>query len=118
MENYYASPSVMILLRNRGLFARGTVLKNSRMVPSQIILTKSETATLPGGYARMDICEFAKMMTLGWTDKNPVHFVSTADGSEARTTVQRQRTKLLTTVSCPTAIPTYNKNMQWVDRHD
>jgi hypothetical protein len=79
MDNYYyTSPSVVILLHNRGSFARGTVLKNRCIVPSQIILTKSETATLSDGYVRMAVCEFTKMLAFGWNDKNPVHCVSTA----------------------------------------
>jgi hypothetical protein len=45
IDSYHTSPSVTIILRNRGLFVRGMVLKNHSMVPSQIILTRSETAT-------------------------------------------------------------------------
>jgi hypothetical protein len=41
MENYYTSPVVLILLRNRGIYAIGTVKKNRRMVPSQIVLTEA-----------------------------------------------------------------------------
>jgi hypothetical protein len=93
-------------------------LKNHRMVPSQIILTKFETANFPDGHTRMGICEFAKILAFGWNDKTPVHFVSTTDGSEARATVQRKCKKLVATVSCPTTVPTYNKNMPGVDRHD
>jgi hypothetical protein len=69
MDNFYTSPLDMILLRNIGLFARGAVLKNRHMVPSQIILTKSETANLPDGHAGMPVCEFAKMMAFGWNEK-------------------------------------------------
>jgi hypothetical protein len=36
MDNYYTSPAVFILLRNRGVcYARGTVKKNRWMAPSQ-----------------------------------------------------------------------------------
>jgi hypothetical protein len=59
------------------------------MVPSQMISTQSETDNLPGGYVRMAVCEFAKMLAFRWNDKKLVHFVSTADGSKAITTVQR-----------------------------
>jgi hypothetical protein len=99
MDNYYTSTPIMILLCNRGFFARDTVLKNRFMVPSHIILTRSETANLPGGYLWMAVCEFAKMLVLGCNNKNPVHFVSTADGSEARATVWHQRKKLVANVS-------------------
>jgi hypothetical protein len=81
------------------------------MVPSQIILMKSETANLPDGHARMTVCEFAKMLAFGWNDKTAVQFVSTDDGSEARTMVQRKRKTFMATVSCPTIVPAYNKSM-------
>jgi hypothetical protein len=42
MDNYYNLPAVLILLCNRGIYARGTVKKNQRMVTSQIVLTKAE----------------------------------------------------------------------------
>jgi hypothetical protein len=61
MDNYYTSPAVLILLCNCGIYARGTVKKNRRMVPSQILLIKAEIKQLPDGYVRMAVCEFAKM---------------------------------------------------------
>jgi hypothetical protein len=70
------------------------------------------------GYVRMTACEFVNMMAFGWNDKNRVQFVSIADGYKARTMVQRNRKKFPATVSYPTAVPVYNKNMLGVDRHD
>jgi hypothetical protein len=70
---------VLILLRNRGIYARGSVKTNRRMVPSQIVLTKAEIKRLPDGYVRMAVCEFAKMQAFGCNDNNPVHMLSTAD---------------------------------------
>jgi hypothetical protein len=91
MDNYYTSPAVLILLRNRSIYARGDVEKNRRMVPSQIVLPKAEIKRVPGGYVRMGVCEFVKMQAFGWNDKNPVHMLSTADASTPRTHVVRQR---------------------------
>jgi hypothetical protein len=118
MDNSYTSPSVMAILQNRGFFARGTVLKNRCMVLYQIILTKSETATLPDGYVMMAVCEFTKMLAFGWNDKNPVHIVSYADGYDSIMMVRRQRKKLVANVSCLITVPAYSKNMQGVDHHD
>jgi hypothetical protein len=91
MDNYYTSPAVLILLRNRGIYASGTVKKNRRMVPSQIVITKAEIKRLPDGYVLMTEREFAKMQAFGWNDKNPVHMFSTANASMPRTHVVRQR---------------------------
>jgi hypothetical protein len=91
MDNYYTSPVVLILLRNRGIYTRGTVKKNPRMVPSQIVLTKAEIKLFPGGYVCMSVCEFAKIQAFGCNDNNPVHMLSTVDASTQRTPVVRQR---------------------------
>jgi hypothetical protein len=42
MDNYYTPPAILIFLHNCGIYARGTVKKNRRMVPSQINLTKAD----------------------------------------------------------------------------
>jgi hypothetical protein len=91
MDNYYTSLAVLILLRNHGIYARGTVKKNRRMVPSQIVLTKEEIKQFPDGYIRTTVCEFAKMKAFVWNEKNPVHMFSTADASMPRMHVVRQR---------------------------
>jgi hypothetical protein len=79
MDNYYKSPTILILLRNRVIYARGKVKKNCRMVPSHIVLTKDDCRKAAGGYARMAVCEFTKMQAIGWNNNNPVHIMSTAD---------------------------------------
>jgi hypothetical protein len=50
MDNYYTSPAILILLRNRGIYARGTAKKNRRMVTSQILLTKADCKKSDDGY--------------------------------------------------------------------
>jgi hypothetical protein len=87
MDNYYTSPTDLILLRKRGIYAIGTVNKNRCMVRSQIILIKDDFKKECGGYVRMAVCEFAKMQDFCWNDNNPVHILSTADSSEPRTMV-------------------------------
>jgi hypothetical protein len=96
---------VLILLRNRGIYARGTVKKNRKMVPSQIVLTKADIKLLPDGYVRMAVCFFAKMQAFGWNDNNPVHMFSTADVSMPRTHVVRQRGSTKLQIPPPLSIP-------------
>jgi hypothetical protein len=118
MDNYYTSPAILILLRNRGIYARGTVKKNRHMVPSQILLTKVDCKKSADGYIQMAVCEFEKMQAFGWNDNNPVHILSTADSSQERTTVWRQRGAAKLQIPCPRAIPMYNDGMRGVDHHD
>jgi hypothetical protein len=117
MDNYYTSPAVLILLRNYGFYARGTVKKNRRMVPSQIALTRAESKRLPDSYVQVVVYEFVKMKAFGWNDSNHVHVFSTADASVPRIMGTRQRGRNQMQVPFPLAIPNYNNNMQGVDCH-
>jgi hypothetical protein len=104
-KKYYTYPAVFILLRNHDIDARGTVKKNPRMVPSQIVITIAESKHLPDGYARMVVCEFAKMKAFGWNDNKHVHVVSTTDILGPRTTVTQQCGSNQMQVQCHLAIP-------------
>jgi hypothetical protein len=118
MDNYYNYPAVLILLRNRDVYARGTVKKNNRMVPSQIVLIKAESKQLPDGYVSMKVCEFAKMKYFGWNNNKPVHVLSTTDASGPRSMVMQQRGSKHMMIPCPLSIFNYTNNMQGVDCHD
>jgi hypothetical protein len=66
----------------------------------------------------MAVCEFSKMQAFGWNDKNPVHILSTADSSQKRTTVWRQRGAAKLQIACPREIRMYNDGMQGADCYD
>jgi hypothetical protein len=53
----------------------------------------------------------------GWVDGNPVHFLTSADGT-ATTMVNRRIGKQTQKVRAPIGIRRYNANMHAVDRHD
>jgi hypothetical protein len=57
------------------------------------------------------------MTAFSWLDGNPVHFLTTADGT-ATTQVPRRVGRQRTNVTAPIAIKKYNHGMQAVDRHD
>jgi hypothetical protein len=69
------------------------------------------TLNVADGYVRMAVCEFAKMQAFFWNDNNPVHILSTADSSQERITVWRQRNAAKLQIPCPRAIPMYNDRM-------
>jgi hypothetical protein len=118
MDNYYTSPAILIFLSNRGIYARRTVKKNRRMVPSHIILTKTDCKKSADGYVQMAVCELAKMQAFGWNENNPVHILSTTYSSQNITTVWRQCGAARLQIPCPRAIHIYSDGMKGVDRHD
>jgi hypothetical protein len=60
----------------------------------------------------------AGIFAFTWTDGNPVHMMSTADGSDQLTTMSRQIGKDKRDVPAPKTVNSYNYFMQGVDRHD
>ena len=57
------------------------------------------------------------IVAMGWVDGNPVHFLTSADGTE-QTTVNRRVGSVVSTVRAPAAIRRFNHGMQGVDRFD
>jgi hypothetical protein len=78
IDNFYTSPAVSILLLNQNVFAGGTVRKNRRMVPECII----EAEKAGHGAIKWAVNLLAGIYDFGWSDGDPVHMVSTADGSD------------------------------------
>jgi hypothetical protein len=105
MDNYYTLPTILIFLSNRGIYARGTVKTNCRMVLSQIVLTKADCKKSADGYVGMAVCEPTKMQAFCWNDNNPVQILYTTDSSEERTTVWGKRGAVKLKIPCPCSIP-------------
>jgi hypothetical protein len=118
MYIFYTSPTVLILLKNQKVYARGTVQKNLRMVPQCIVWTKKEAEDAVCGSLRWAVNTLTGIFAFGWTDGCPVHMLSTAYGSHHRTTVPRQVGRDKNNVPAPNSIKAYNAYMQGVDRHD
>jgi hypothetical protein len=118
IDNFYTLPAVLILLLNQKVFARGTVRKNRRMVPECIIYTKTEAEKAGRGALKWAVNLLAGIYALGWSDGNPFHIMSTADGSDQVTTVSRQIRKDKRDVPAPKIVKAYNAYMKGVDRHD
>ena len=57
------------------------------------------------------------LVAFGWLDGNPVHFLTTADGTD-RSSVLRRVKDRRNQIKAPSAIPKYNHGMQAVDRFD
>ena len=66
---------------------------------------------------KMATCEKEGLVAIGWVDGNPVHFLTSADGTDESSTVRRVGGEKKN-VKAPTSIKRYNHGMQAVDRFD
>ena len=117
MENYYTSPEVAVALRKKGVFMRGTCRANRLGFPSAARFTNTEAKNLGRGAIKRMIDTRNELAAYGWVDGNPVHFLTSADGT-ATSTVNRRIGRETKKVRAPIAIRRYNNNMHAVDRHD
>jgi hypothetical protein len=118
IDNFYTLPAVLMLLLNQKVFARGTAIKNRRMVSECIIYTKTEAEKAGRGALKCTVNLLAGIYAFGWSDGNPVHMLSTAEGSDQVTTVSWNIGKDERDVPAPKTVKAYNAYMQGVDRHD
>ena len=115
MDNLYSSPEVFIRLKEMGIYARGTFRSNRNNLPSFIKFSKKETLKLPRGCFRQATNAEHNLSCYAWNDKNPVHILSSADGTEVDKTQRRIKSKKID-VLCPVAVKRYNLGMQGVDQ--
>ena len=117
MDNYYTSPAVAVELMKKEVYIRGTCRSNRKRFPKGVCFTPTE-ATKSGRGAIKRMVDIKHGITCyGWVDGNPVHFLTTADGSEVVTVLRRVNSERRQ-VSAPVGIKRYNHGMQGVDRHD
>jgi hypothetical protein len=117
MDNYYTSPQVAVALAERKVYIRGTCRGNRAGFPDAVQYSRTEAAKVERGTHKMVSDEKYGIACYGWIDGNPVHFLTTADGTstnEVTRRVGRQEKK----VAAPICIKRYNHGMQAVDRHD
>jgi len=117
MDNYYTSPQAFIELRQNGMFARGTCRSNRKNFPKCVQYTRPEAKTFGRGAMKVSCNQTHGMVAFGWVDGNPVHFLTTADGTES-STVRRRVQSQIKTVRAPVSIKRYNHGMMGVDRVD
>jgi hypothetical protein len=118
MDNFYTPPTVLIPLLNQNVFSQGTVRKNRRMVPASIVYTKAEAEKSGRGALKWAVNLLAGIFAFGWTIGNPVHMLSTPDGSYQMMTVSCKIGKDKRDVPAPKTVKSYNAYMQGVDFHD
>ena len=119
MDNYYMNPMVAAQLKMKGIFCRGTVRKNQRMFLKCIQFSKLEARNMEHGSLWMMVNMHFGIMAFGWLDGNPVHMLSTADGTNVSTishsTISQRVNITEVEMKAPTAMGKYNMHMQAVD---
>jgi hypothetical protein len=117
MDNYYTSPMAAWMLSQEKVYMRGTCRTNRIGIPGGIGFSSSEKNRYGRGTMKVMIEKSKRIAAFGWLDGNPVHFISTADGT-AVSSVKRRVGRDLKTIEAPIGIRNYNAGMQAVDRHD
>ena len=117
MDNYYTSPQVFLELKAKGLYARGTCRQNRKRFPKSIQFSKGESKNKRRGEVKVAVEEKQGMVAFGWIDGNPVHMLTTADGTSMSKVTRRVKSEKQQ-IDAPTAIVKYNHGMQAVDRFD
>ncbi|GMF40174.1 unnamed protein product [Phytophthora lilii] len=115
-DNYYTSVQLLMALRIKGLYGRGTVRKKSSHFSKHVLLDKKDS-DCERGTSRQGVSVDRTMVAASWYDSAIVSVVSTADAS-TMTTVTRQVRADRQTFSAPTCVKEYNTYMQGVDRLD
>ena len=117
MDNYYTSPEVAVALQKKGVFMRGTCRANRVGFPAAVKFSNTEANNQGRGAIKKMVDHHNQLAAYGWVDGNPVHFLTSADGT-ATSTVNRRIGRQVQKVRAPIAIRRYNHNMHAVDRHD
>ena len=117
MDNYYGSPHVLMCLKNNGLYGRCTTRTDRKYLPNTILFKKTDSKKFGRGALRYASEKQYQMAAFGWLDGNPVHLLSTADGTITSDVVRRIG-KESKRVLAPDAVKNYNSNMDAVDRFD
>jgi len=117
MDNYYTSPTAAWMLAQNQVYMRGTCRTNRIGFPIGISFSSQEKRQWERGSVRGMIERKKRIAAFGWLDGNPVHFLTTADGS-GMTKVTRRVGRDHQSVEAPIGIKQYNIGMQAVDRHD
>ncbi|GMF48206.1 unnamed protein product [Phytophthora fragariaefolia] len=114
MDNYYTSVQLLMDLRLKGLYGRGTVRGGSKHYPKHTILQKEESTR--GDY-QQSVASEHDVLAASWCDGSIVTMVTNADPFTT-TTVTRRFGASNYQFPAPTCILNYNQHMQGVDRLD
>ena len=113
-NNYFSSPTLAVLLRDRGINYLGVVRKDRKGLPAF-----KDDKKMARGDHEMFYCKEENLMALKWIDNKSVHIISSiinAETSNAERRIKGQKEKVR--VECPELIKMYNRHMGGVDIND
>lgn len=111
-DNLFSSPALFDELLLHNLYACGTVRCDRHEFPSALKGLKLVRENL-------EFRQRGSLSAIVWQDKRQVSVLSTLTTPEDTVPIMRkEKDGTRTTLSCPTAITTYNKHMAGVDRGD
>ena len=87
------------------------------MFPKSVNFSKIEAQAAGRGAAKIAVCHHHGMTAMGWVDGNPVHFLTTVDGT-GMGSVERRICWNKRITMAPAAMKKYNHGMQAVDCFD
>lgn len=114
-DRFFTGLTLLLCLLRVKLYACGTVMVN-RMKSSPAIIKE----TLQRGAMRLAPDLSGRVLSAGWYDNKPVHFLNTAFRASASTCKRRSRTNPSErdTVPCPLFVWMYQQFMRGVDLFD
>ena len=89
MDNNYTSPYVVVALMKEDVFMRGTCRANRHGFPQGFIYTRTEATRLGRGSIKIMVDATNGLAAFGWVDENPVHFLTSADGTKTSNVTRR-----------------------------
>ena len=116
-DNWYGGSVPLIMLLTMGVLARCTFRMSRKHVCKYVKMKKTDSKKYPRGSYKVATCQKYGLSCYGWLDGNPVHLMTTADGT-GTSSVFRQIGKEKKLVHSPKMLPEYVKSMQAVDRVD
>lgn len=111
MDNYYTSAQLLLDLRRKGLYGRGTVRGGSKHYPKHTILQKEDPTR---GYCQQSVAVEHSMLAASWCDGSIVTMATNANPSTT-TTVNRRIGPSVRVFPAPTCILQYNQHLQRPD---
>ena len=116
MDNYYTIPEVAVALMKENVFMRGTCRVNRHGFPQGVIYDQTEATRLGQGLIKTMVDATNGPVAFGWVYGNPVHYLTSADGTKTRN-LTRRFGRDNCQVRSPNATKRYNHGMQAVDCH-
>lgn len=117
-DNFFSSWDLLLVLRDRGIKATGTLRENRLAIP--IIKSGVELKKMERGSFEYALEKTENVLVCRWNDNNIVTMCSNTESVFPTNTVSRfsQKQKKKIAVPQPNVIKKYNQNMGGVDRAD